>query len=261
MVRLRAFAQHERMFFHYTPAHIVNIAAHIVGGTLAILAGLVAIVAGKRSRLHARSGLLFVRAYSLVISTAVVGVVVFEFRSFLAVATIASSYSLFSGVRAIRLRGRRPTPLDRGAAVAAIAAPALFIAAMHLLQKPWAPVLTWTVLGSLILIGSYDLLRSALPAPWLARTWRHEHIFKIIGAFDALTATLAATILPHFQPWSAILPNLLGTALIVGFFIAGPRTWETRRQALERTAPLPPNQSRAAWVRITGDGKRTLFRR
>lgn len=188
------------MFYHYTPAHIANIVCHILGGTLAIVAGLFAMVVRKRSKLHARAGMIFVWAYSLVIFTAVMGVLVFEFRSFLAVATFASSYSLFSGYRATRLRGERPTPLDVGAAVAGIAAPALFIGAMHILQKPWAPVLTWTVLGSLIGVSSYDLLRAILPAGWLGATWIHEHIFKIISAFDALTATFAATTFPHFNP-------------------------------------------------------------
>lgn len=217
------------MFSSYSSPHIVNIVCHILGGTLAILAGSVAIVAPKWKELHTRAGLVFIWAYSVVIFTAVAGVAIFAFRSFLAVATIASSYSLFSGYRATLLRGRRPAPLDRIAAMAGVTAPVLFIAAMHALQKPWAPVLTWTVLGSLILIGGYDLLRSILPERWLARTWVYEHILKIMGAFDALTATFAATIFPHFQPWSALIPNFFGTALIVIFFVAGPRTWERRR--------------------------------
>lgn len=217
------------MFYHYTPAHIVNILCHIYGGTLAILAGIVALLVSKRSRLHRRAGMTFVWAYSLVILTAVLGVVVFEFRSFLAVATIASSYSLFSGFRATRLRGKRPSRLDTGAALLGFVAPVLFIAAIHILQKPWAPVLTWTVLGSLIAMSSYDLLRCTLPANWLKRTWVHEHIFKIVGAFDALTATFAATLFPHFQPWSAVLPNLCGTTVILLFIIAGPAAWERQR--------------------------------
>lgn len=213
------------MFYHYTTAHIANIVCHIVGGTLAMIAGVVAIIVRKRSRLHARAGMVFVYAYSLVILTALIGVLVFEFRSFLAVAIIASSYSLFSGFRATRLRGRRPFLLDRAGAIFGLAAPVLFIAAIHLLKQPWAPVLTWTVLGSLISISMYDLLRMSFSAEWLASTWVHEHIFKIVGAFDALTATAAATIFPQFQPWSAIIPYTVGTAIIASFFIAGPRAW------------------------------------
>ncbi len=230
------------MFYHYTAAHIANIVAHIIAGTIAIVAGVVALVARKRGKLHSRAGMTFVYAYAIVILSAIAGVVIFEFRSFLAVATIASSYSLFSGFRATRLRGERPRTLDRVAAVIGITAPLLFVLAMQWLQKPWAPVLTWTVLGSLILISSYDLMRLVLPTSWLQRTWVHEHIFKIVGAFDALTATFAATVFPQYQPWSAIVPNLLGTAVIVGFFIAGARAWnKPGRTAKQHLAPAAPN--------------------
>ena len=219
------------MFTNYTHAHIANIAGHILCGTIAIFAGLIAILSRKRAPLHATAGLTFVWSYSLVIGTAVLGVLVFEFRSFLAVATIASSYSVFSGYRAVQLRGQRPRPIDRGAAAIALVAPALFIFFIHLLHKPWSPVLTWTVLGSLLAMSAYDLLRNALPLAWLRKIWVHEHLFKMIGAFDALTATFAATIFPHFQPWSALIPNAVGTAVIVGYFVAGSRAWDAPNRA------------------------------
>lgn len=219
--------QHGGMFTHYTPAHVANILCHIVAGILAMVAGLVAIVASKRGRLHARAGMVFVYTYSVVILTAVLGVIVFEFRSFLAVATIASSYSLFSGFRATRLRGLRPAPLDRTVAAVGLTAPVLFITAMRTLHQPWNPVLTWTVLGGLIASSSYDLLRMRLPAAWLHRIWVNEHLIKMIGAFDALTATFAATVLPQFQPWSAIIPNLVGLFLMRTFVLRGARAWGT----------------------------------
>ena len=218
-------SHNEGMFHHYTHAHIANIMLHIVGGSAAIIAGFIAIVSRKRGLLHARAGMIFVYAYGIVILTAVLGVVVFEFRSFLAVATIASSYDVFSGYRAVKLRGRRPAPIDRAVASIALLSPVLFISAIRFLSKPWSPILTWTILGSLLLMSAYDLLRGALPADWLQRSWVYEHLFKMIWAFDALTATFAATIFPHFQPWSSLIPNFAGIAVIIGFFVAGPRAW------------------------------------
>ena len=64
----------------------------------------------------------------------------------------------------------------------------------------------------------------------------HEHIFKIVGAFDALTATFAATVLPQYQPWSAIVPNVCGTLVILGFFVVGRAAWRTPSSRL-RLAP------------------------
>ena len=69
-------------------------------------------------------------------------------------------------------------------------APVLFTGAMHLLNQPWNHMLTWTGLRSLINVSCYDLLRMAWSEKWLAKTWVHEHIFQIVGAFYALTATL-----------------------------------------------------------------------
>ena len=79
------------MFHGYTSAHIANILLHIIGGTVALAAGLLALLSRKGGRLHIRSGRVFIYAYILIVITAILGIVVFEFRSFLAVATIASA--------------------------------------------------------------------------------------------------------------------------------------------------------------------------
>src|ERR1700678_3311825 len=100
------------MFHGYTPAHIANILLHILGGSAALLAGMLALLSRKGSRLHIRAGRAFIYAYILIVITAVLGIVVFEFRSFLAVATIASAYDVFAGYRALRLRGHRPQAPD-----------------------------------------------------------------------------------------------------------------------------------------------------
>ncbi len=69
--------------------------------------------------------------------------VVFEFRSFLSVAIIASSYDVFAGYRALQLRGRRPQSIDVILSVIALLAPVAFVLATRALHKPWSPALTW----------------------------------------------------------------------------------------------------------------------
>src|ERR1700761_68439 len=132
------------MFHGYSSAHIANILLHILGGMVALAAGFLALVTRKGGRLHTRAGRLFIYAYFVIVVTAILGIVVFEFRSFLAVATIASSYDVFAGYRAIRLRGRRPQLPDILASILAFAAPGVFVFAMHFLHKPWSPALTWS---------------------------------------------------------------------------------------------------------------------
>ena len=210
------------MFHGYTSAHIANILLHILGGTVALAAGLLALVIRKGSRLHIRSGRVFIYAYILIVITAILGIVVFEFRSFLAVATIASAYDVFAGYRALRLRGHRPQAQDILASALALVAPGVFLFAMHVLHKPWSPALTWSVLGGILALSAYDLSRLWLPLRWLQRAWLHEHLYKMLAAYIAITATAGATIFPHFQPWSALIPVILGEAATIGFLILTP---------------------------------------
>jgi len=225
------------MFQHYTHPHVLNIVLHILAGSAGILAGLVALVTSKGGRAHRRAGYTFIFAYAGVFVTAVLGVAVFEFRSFLTVATIASAYSVFSGYRALKLRGQRPQAVDRVGAAAGLAAPLLFLGLMHFTHKPWSPALTWSVLGVLIAMSAYDLLRILLPLEWLRRVWVQEHLLKMINALNALVSTFAATVFPQYQPWAALIPALVGTGVAIGFVVAGPRAWRpsSRRPGLKPT--------------------------
>jgi uncharacterized membrane protein len=204
----------------YTPLHIANIVVHVFAGVTAIVSGTVAIASVKGERVHVRAGGLFVFAYIALVITAVIGVVVFEFRSFLAVATIASSYDVFAGCRSLRLRGRRPQLVDVVLSVVALLGTVAFVFGMRALHKPWSPALTWSVLGGLLGLAAYDLIRVVLPQSWLRRVWLQEHLYKMMAAYIAAAATGAATIFPRWAPWSALVPVIAGEALTVCFLFA-----------------------------------------
>jgi len=214
------------MFRTYSFAHSLNLLVHIAAGTLALGIGLVAILASKRGRLHGRAGMLFIYTYGVVVATAVIGLLIFDFRSFLAVVTILSLYDVYSGYRALQLRGRRPQWVDRIASVVGAITPWLFIATMRYLHRPWAPVLTWSILGGLLLISSYDLLRNVLPVPWLRKLWIYEHLYKMMSAYVAITSAFTGTVFVRYMPWAAVVPSVAGFAVIAGFFVAGPRAWQ-----------------------------------
>lgn len=92
----------------HSPLHQTNIVIHVLFGSLALALGLTAICSPKRRGLHTRVGMLFIYAYLIVVTTASLGLLVFDFRSFLAVVTVLSVYDVFAGYRALQLRGRRP---------------------------------------------------------------------------------------------------------------------------------------------------------
>jgi hypothetical protein len=118
------------------------------------------------------------------------------------------------------LRGRRPQPIDIALSVVALLAPAAFVYAARVLHKPWGPALTWSVLGGLMALAAYDLLRVVLPQSWLRRSWRQEHLYKMLAAYIAAFATAGATIFPRLAPRSAVVPVVLGEALTLYFLIA-----------------------------------------
>jgi hypothetical protein len=210
----------EVMLPGHTPAHIANIAVHVIAGVTVIVCGTVAVSSAKGGRLHVTAGQMFMFAYIALVFTAVLGVVVFEFRSFLTIAIIASSYDVFAGYRSLRLRGRRPHSVDLVLSVVALLAPLAFVFAFRALHKPWSPALTWSVLGGLMGLAAYDLLRAVLPSSWLRSVWLQEHLYKMMAAFIATAATGAATIFPRWAPWSALVPVIAGEALTVYFLFA-----------------------------------------
>jgi hypothetical protein len=214
----------------YTTPHIANIVLHLLAGVTAIVSGTVAIISTKGGRVHVKAGGIFVYAYIALVITAVIGVVVFEFRSFLAVATIASSYDVFAGYRSLWLRGRRPRSVDLTLSLVALLASLGFVFAIHTLHKPWSPALTWSVLGGLIGLAVYDLTRVVLPRSWLRHVWLQEHLYKMMAAYIAAAATGAATIFPRWAPWSALVPVIAGEVLTVYFLFAyrAPRSQPPR---------------------------------
>ena len=164
------------------------------------------------------------------ILTAIVGLIAFDFRSFLAVVTLLSFYDAFAGYRALQLRGKRPRAIDRVASVVGLLTPWIFIAIMRRLHQPWSPVLTWSILGGLVAVSGYDLLRNFLPDDWLKRVWIKEHLVKMMSAYIAITSAFAGTVFARYMPWAAIVPLVVGTIIASGFLIAGPRAWGRNRE-------------------------------
>jgi hypothetical protein len=218
----------------HTPTHWINIGVHVLFGSAALLLGLGAILTPKGGLAHRRFGRWFLYSYGVVVLTATIGLLVFEFRSFLAVVTLLSLYDAFAGFRALQLRGARPTAIDLTGSVIGFAAPWIFVATMHRLHQPWSPVLTWSILGGLILMSTYDLLRTVLPIRWLRRFWVQEHLVKMMCAYIAITTAFAGTVFPRFMPWSAILPTVGGWLTVRYFLVAGPRLWQRRVSVLNR---------------------------
>lgn len=206
-------------------AHKINLAIHIGAGAIGILIGLVILIRSKGTQAHRRLGQAFAIAALITSASAAVGLMLFRFVPLFAILTVLAGYQLIGGWRSARLKARGPQVWDATLTLIAIGVTLLLVPAVYSAPAHGStqPVVITSTLGALALILAYDCLRWLFPRSWFARLWRYEHIYKLIASFAALTSAFAGNVIRGWQPWSQILPSLLGTLLIVWFFAQNAR--------------------------------------
>jgi len=197
--------------------HSINIFVHVLAGTLALIAGTIALTAVKGGRTHILSGRLFAGLVAIVIATGLIGVFIYGRNNFLLVITLLSAYNCFSGIRVIRLRGQAPRLIDRGIAAAVMASALLY--AIGPAGAFWSPGVTWSTVGALFLVTSWDLSRSAFPEAFRKKAVPYEHVYKMVSAFSGICSAFTGTVFPHYQPYSQLLPSVAGLGYIIAIFI------------------------------------------
>ncbi|MFY0255501.1 hypothetical protein ACDQ55_16265 [Chitinophaga sp. 30R24] len=199
--------------------HPFNIATHVIAGSLALLTGIGALAVPKGSIQHIRLGRYFIWFVAVVITTGLLGVFVFKRNNFLLVITLLSGYNCFSGIRAIRQRGRKPDIPDSLASAVVILSAVYYLYYLHASGLYWSPVITYSTIGALLLVTAYDLLKWILPASIRKKAGIYEHVYKMISALSGLTAAFSGTVLPQYKPYSQLLPVVIGFSYIIIIFI------------------------------------------
>jgi uncharacterized membrane protein len=199
--------------------HTANIVTHVAAGSLALLCGVVALLTPKGGRGHRRSGRIFLYLLAAVVMTGLVGVFIFKRNTFLLVITLLSAYLGYSGFRIVKQKNNRPHVVDIAAAIITLMAAMYFLYYLGRIGMMWSPVVIYSTVGYLILVIAYDLARYLIPARYYRNGWLYEHIVKMVSAFSGLLSAFSGTVFPQFQPYSQILPSVLGTAIYIGFMI------------------------------------------
>src|ERR1044072_1329958 len=199
--------------------HHINIIIHVVSGSIALRTGLTALSVCKGGKLHIRFGWYFTRMIILVILTGLVGIFVFRRNNFLLVITLLSAYNCFSGIRALRLKGRRPEAIDYLAPVIVTGSALYYLYYIQSAGLYWSPVIIYSTLGALFLVCTYDLLKWAMPGSLLQSAVLYEHVYKMISAFSAITSAFSGTVLSQYKPYSQFLPSAIGMICIIVIFI------------------------------------------
>lgn len=201
---------------HISLPHLSNLAVHILAGVAAIGLGAALLASPKGTPHHRRRGRLFVALTLVVCATGAIGNLFFRFTPLFAVLTVLVSYQLLSGWHVVYTRDAGPDRIDGLLAVCAAAwaaglMPSLLSAGG---RADAAPVVVHASLGGLALLLAYDTARWCFPGHWHAALWRYEHIYKLVASLFGMLSAAIGNMVRVGQPWSQLLPSVLGVAVI-----------------------------------------------
>ncbi len=200
-------------------AHAVNIGIHITAGVIAMAIGFSLMATAKGSGMHRKRGRIFVGLTLLVCASAAVGNLLFRFMPLFAVLTVLVTYQLLSGWHVVYTQARGPNALDAMlCAGAALCGVALIPLVLSRGAGDGGMSVVYSSLATLFCLIVYDLMRWRFPRRWHATLWRYEHIYKLLASLFAMLSAAAGNLLPYGQPWSQLLPSVLGLACIAWFF-------------------------------------------
>ena len=211
--------------------HNLNIFIHAVAGTIALLLGLMAISTKKGETLHKKAGKAFLLLLVVVILTGLIGVFIFGRNTFLLVITVLSAYQGFSGYRILQTKSNQPKLLDISIAIISLICVTYFLYYFKSIGMIWSPIIIYSTVGTLLFLITYDFARYLIPKSAYGNIWLYEHISKMLGAFTALLAAFTGTVFANYQPYSQILPSMLGFLLQIGFITY----YLTKRNSIPQT--------------------------
>jgi hypothetical protein len=208
------------------PWHQLNIAAHIAMGIVGLLVGLIPLCSRKGSTWHRRAGRVFVYLAGAVLVTAVIADLIFPVPTTLIAVTLSAGYQYVSSLRALRLRAP-PGLGDTALAVLALVACVFFAVSMGKGNASFTPAIGYSTIGYVAMIAVYDLSRGFWGRLWLARMRPLDHGLKMTGVYFAMLSAGAGNLLRDLQPWSQILPSVIGTVVLVVLAVRYAGRWRS----------------------------------
>lgn len=195
---------------------IINIYTHVIVGGLLLVVGLIPLISQKGGTWHKRAGRIYAKLYLVVLISALIGIIFFRSPPALIAITLSAWYGFFSSVRALKIKTTGPRLIDNAMSVCAIGAGALLLTIMSKNSSAsWSPVMGYSLVGITTTIALYDLSRNFWVRTWTRKIWPVDHGFKIVGNYFAAASAASGNLIRDFQPWSQILPSIIGTVLSV----------------------------------------------
>ncbi|WP_298540681.1 hypothetical protein [uncultured Aquimarina sp.] len=199
---------------------------HILAGAVSLTTGLIAILSKKGQKWHRQSGKLYFYGMTGVFITGVI-IAGFRFNRFLFLIAFLSYYSVFSGVRALKLKHlhkqQKPEWFDWFAGILNAVANVFFIGLgfYYSIENGFVSggALLSTGFGIGGLLISYTNLKPFVFRPDKSYHWFLSHIGNMMGGYIATCTAFLSTIVTRFDfmnPYLAFaIPSILGLPLLL----------------------------------------------
>lgn len=199
---------------------------HILVGAISLITGAIAILSAKGKKIHKKAGQIYFYAMTGVFVTGII-VASFRFNKFLFLIAFLSYYSVFTGIRILKLKklhkNQKPKWYDWFAGFLNTAANILFLLLgfKYGLSKGFTSGAALLSIGFAIggLLISYVNITPFLIKPTKAYHWYMSHIANMMGGYIATFTAFLSTIVSRFDlmnPYLAFaLPALIGVPLLI----------------------------------------------
>lgn len=171
----------------------------------------------KGTSSHRNLGKVFCYLGLIVCGAAALGLAVFRFLPLFTVITLLVSYQLISGWRVIYTKEKGPTKYDALLTILAVFT-ALLIAPAVMNNVVGSNVIVLSTFGALAFVLTYDSVRWIFPQAWHKILWRYEHSYKLLSSLFGMLSSFVGNTVRIGQPWSQIVPSVLGLICIGYFF-------------------------------------------
>ena len=199
---------------------------HVAAGVISLVTGLISILSLKGSKVHKKSGKIYFYSMTIVFVTAII-IASYRFNRFLFLIAFLSYYSVFAGVRKLRLKNlhknQKPKWYDWTAGIINGIANLFFIGLgiYYSIENGFFSGGTLLSVGFGIggLLISYVNLKPFIIKPNKSYHWYLSHIGNMFGGYIATSTAFLSTLISKYEIMNPFLgfalPSIIGVPLLI----------------------------------------------